>query len=338
MLALLLSFGIAGAPPDAAPHTLVERERIEAAVRALPTARAALGDEAAVQGLANTEEWIIGRLKELGYEPELEAIEYSPPTHKPPRMWNNIIVELTGRESPRELVVVGAHIDAVAGSPGADDNGSGVAALLEVARVLKDRPMKRSVRMIFFNLEEIGLIGSKEHVRKFVERREAGAEQDREKIVGMFSLECMGVYRDGPNSQRSPIPEIKGVFVPPTVGDFLAVVTLSGFKEFNATVIPAMRGAAPELKLMTTDFLPVAAPDMLRSDHAPFMAIGVPAVMLTDTANFRNPNYHRPTDTADTLDYPRLTLATKAVVGAVCALAGDGTSENKEPRAEPGAR
>lgn len=320
--------------PDRLPHELVDRQRLMADLAALPTSRAARGDEASRRGLADTETWLIARLRDLGYEPELFPLSWTlaadlalrgreAPNGDPlaSRIWNNLIVDLPGRgDLASEVIILGAHFDAAVGAAGADDNGTGTAALLEVARVLKDRPMQRTVRLVFFNLEEAGLKGSIEYVRALKPRLDRGDE----KLVGMVSLEMLGYFSDAPNSQRSPIPPIEGVFDPPTVGNFIALATTKRHFTFARPLIEEMNRAAPELRIVAPDFLPdwpLCPPDLLRSDHAPFMMIGRPGVMLTDTSNYRNPHYHRPSDTVDTIDAERFALVVRAVAGATYALA-----------------
>lgn len=320
------------------PQDLVDRDRLMAEVARLPTRRAARGDAEHQRGLIRTEEHLLSRLREMGYEPEEFPLAWTlraeagrmPESMRPPaealaaadgHAWRNLIVELRGNENPGDVLIVGAHFDAAPGAPGADDNGSGTAALLELARVLRDRPMKRTVRLIFFNLEEIGLKGSAEYALRLRPRLESGAER----VVGMLSLEMLGYYSDEPNSQRSPIPAIKDVFDPPTVGDFIALATTRKHAGFSARVADEMRRAAPGLKTLAPDFLPDAplvTPDLLRSDNAPFLFLGIDAVMVTDTSNYRNPHYHRRTDTIDTLDAARFALTVRGLAGAVHAIAG----------------
>nr|HRJ50209.1 M20/M25/M40 family metallo-hydrolase [Phycisphaerales bacterium] len=232
-----------------------------------------------------------------------------------PEFWNNIIVEIPGVELPGEVVLIGAHFDAVARSPGADDNGSGTAALLESARVLRGHPMRRTVRLVFFNLEEIGLIGSRHHAARHA------AEPQDQNLVAMVSLECIGFYCVEPGCQKTPVEPIKGVFEPSTTGDFLAAVTIAAHKDVNRRFARAFESASQGLRIEPFDFLPVPIPDILRSDHAPFLAQGVPAIMLTGTANFRNPHYHKPTDTVETIDQDRLVRAVRGIVAATIDLA-----------------
>jgi aminopeptidase YwaD len=344
----LAAFGAALAALAASLHAgeSVQRERLMATLRDLPTQRAALGDAASREGLRETEKLIEARLRAMGYEPKAHEFRWALPARKfgdaqevkpEEHTYRNLSVDITGKETPGEVLIIGAHFDAVPGTPGADDNGTGTAALLELAHVLKDRPMKRTVRLVFFNLEEVGLVGSKRFVKDL---REAGAIGNaagdnpgepnaekgapKERVIGMISLESIGYFSDEPGSQKSPIPPIKDVFEPPTVGDNIALVGFARDGAFVQTLERGMRTASPDLKVAAFAF-PVPLPDLMRSDHAPFYAAGVPAVMLTDTANFRNPNYHRPTDTVETLDPVRFARVVEGVVGAVEAVAGKAT-------------
>lgn len=338
---LLMTLASLAGPEAPCPQAAVDCPRLMDELRSLPTARAARGTIQEQQGLVAAEQHLQSRLRELGYEPRLFPLSWNLKSEEDEKRalnvpvgrgatelddalasqtWHNLIVDLPGREIPREVLVIGAHFDAAPTAPGADDNGTGTAALLELARVLKDVPMKRTVRLIFFNLEEVGLKGSAEYVRKTKAAWAAGEET----IVGMVSLEMLGFFSDEPNSQRSPIPAIEGVFDPPTVGDFIAIGTTRRHKAFAKRLDEEMRRAAPGLKTVAPDFLPdlpLAPPDLLRSDNGPFLWIGLPAVMLTDTSNFRNPNYHSPRDTIDTLDPERFCLVVRGLAGAAHAIA-----------------
>jgi Peptidase family M28 len=312
-------------PAPILPELAVDPERLMEALRALPTSRAAWADEAHANGLRQTEQLLIDRLKAMGYTPSLEPIDFlgsrtqtpQPKSGASDAPWNNIIVDLPGTTAKHEVVLIGAHFDAVPNSPGADDNGTGTACLLEAARVLKSYPMQRSVRLVFFNLEEIGLVGSRAHVERLKPRLESKEEQ----LVGMISLEMLGYFTDEANSQRSPLPA-NDIFTPPTTGNFLALVGLQRHQGFSQAFAKAMTASEPGLPVLAVDFLPIAPPDFARSDHAPFLGAGLPGVMLTDTANFRNPNYHTPKDTVDTIDQKRFVLACRAVIGATHRVAG----------------
>jgi hypothetical protein len=328
----------AGAPP----WESITPERLLETIRALPTKRSPLGTDEHRRGLRDTEELLRTRLKDLGLEPVTQDVPWAIPirpdstgdsSRPEPHVWRNIIVELRGTELANEILVLGAHFDAVPRTPGADDNGTGTAALLEIARVLKDQPRRRTLHLVFFNLEEVGLVGSKRYVAERLPPR--GAPR---KIVGMVSLEMLGYFTDAPDSQQSPIPPVEGVFEPPTVGDGIAVVGLARGRGFSQRLIAEMGRVEPELKITAADFLPLPIPDLMRSDHAPFLTAGIPAVMMTDTANFRNPNYHQPTDTIDTIDPKRYAMVVRAVAGAVHAmLNGDGWPlELQAPTPSPG--
>jgi aminopeptidase YwaD len=210
-------------------------------------------------------------------------------------------------------LLVGAHYDTVAGSPGADDNASALAVLLESAYRTKRLPVVRPVWFAAFCLEEQGLLGS----RAFI----SGLKQAGEPLHGAIVLECVGYASRQAGSQRTP----PGVPIAvPTVGNFLGIVGNEASRDLVAAVERNARRAAPTLPTLA---LAVpgrgeSLPDVRRSDHAAFWDEGYRAVMLTDTANFRNPHYHQPTDTLDTLDVEFLEGVTKIVVGCIEELAG----------------
>jgi hypothetical protein len=312
-----------------APEASITADRLLAHIRMLPTKRSGWSDEAHQRGLRDTEKLLTDHLTALGYHVELDPVDAigrhrdsgdkEAASEKP---FNNLIIEIKGTTRPEEVLLFSAHIDAVPNAPGADDDGTGVAALLEAARVLKDRPMQRTVRLAFFNLEEAGLVGS----RAYCERLKPRLEEGKEKIVGMVSIDMIGFYSDKPDSQKSPIPAM-GAFKPPTVADFVGMATILKHRHFSQALNKQMKLAEPKVKTVVVDFLPIAPPDLLRSDHAPFLTLGVPALIIADTANFRNPHYHQPTDTIETLDTERFTIAAKALVGALYRLAGPAGSE-----------
>jgi len=341
----------------AAPHTLVQTDRLVETIKALPTKRAAMASDEHKAGLRQTEAWLFDQLTAMGLAPQRHSFVWGSPAAlvgeptvgEADLTWNNIIVDLKGTDLPQEVLVVGAHFDAVPMGPGADDNATGTAAVLELARVLKDRPMRRTVRLALFNLEEAGLVGSSAYVVDWRKKNPVrlpatpGGEipplpPGQETIHGMMSLEMLGYFSDEPNSQRSPLPAQPGVFEPPTVGDSIAVVGLQRDRSFIRKLATAFAKAEPDLKVTKVDFLPTPIPDMTRSDHRPFMAMKVPAVMVTDTANFRNPNYHKATDTLDTLDLKRYTQVVRAVAAAVYTLAEPaGTAPDPAPAPAPAA-
>lgn len=337
----MLSLCALATPPE--PASLVNTERLVETVRSLPEKRAALGSPEHREGLRKTESLLADRLRALGLAPTMHAFtwgspgaEIDDPSDAGQITWHNVIVDLPGTDLKHEVLVVGAHFDAVPMGPGADDNATGTAAALELARILKDYPTRRTIRIAFFNLEEVGLVGSSTYAADWKKTNRPSPSQtpssdaapasptpspNSEIIVGMLSFEMLGYFSDEPNSQKSPIPTQPGVFEAPTVGDSIALVGIARDKAFIRELSGAMLASAPGLKTTVVDFVPVALPDMTRSDHRPFMALRVPALMVTDTANFRNPHYHKASDTLDTLDLARFTLVVRGLTGAVYEIA-----------------
>jgi len=230
-----------------------------------------------------------------------------------------------GGPSPAPLIVA-AHYDTVEGSPGADDNASALAVLLEAARCLRDVPLSREVRFIAFSLEEEDLLGSLAYV--------SSLKKDGHEIAGAIVLECVGYAKSEEGSQRKP-PTGRGAswrawggrvqqmpVVVPTVGDFLAIVGNTASAALVAAVEGAAKERVPDLKTvaLTVPGNGELLPDTRRSDHAAFWHYGYLAVMLTDTANFRNPHYHRSTDTLDTLNLEFMEKVAQAVTASVIRL------------------
>jgi Zn-dependent M28 family amino/carboxypeptidase len=308
------------------------RETLMAELASLPSKRAALGDDAHREGLRETERLLCEKLRASGYEPVLWPFTFGArdggPT--PPVKWNNIIAEIPGARKPDEVVVIGAHFDAVENCPGADDNGTGVAALITIARAMRQETPDRTVRFVFFNCEEVGLVGSKAYAGAARRAQYEGSKR----VVAMLSLEMLGYYCHTPGCQVSPIPPMPGLFEAPTVGDFLGVGTTKSHAWLARLLEREMTAASPGLKVLAPDFipdLPITPRDLLRSDHAPFLAIGVPAAIIADTANFRNPHYHKATDTIETIDAQRFFEATRGLLAATRALARSGTGPISDP-------
>ncbi|MBA2778507.1 M28 family peptidase [Halomonas kenyensis] len=229
------------------------------------------------------------------------------------RIFHNIEVVIPGGSREDEIVVVGAHYDTVRGSPGADDNASGVAVLIELARLLQQAELDRSLRLVAFVNEEAPFFGS-DAMGSLHYARQARAEDWN--IVGMISLEMLGYYRDEPGTQHYPFP--LDLFYPDK-GNFLAFVSNLESRRLLHEVIGAFRRHA----VVPSEGM--AAPpqlgDIRRSDHWAFWETGYHAMMLTDTANFRNPHYHGPSDTPDRLDYATMARITQALAAALESLA-----------------
>lgn len=316
--ALVWAAGIARAAADPDPPLRVEAERLADHIRALPEKRSGAGDAEHLDGLVRTQTVLLERVRALGFEPSAQPVRWSRRDRPDSsREWVNIVFEIPGREQPKDLILIGAHFDAVPNAPGADDNGSGVAGLLEIARVLKDRPMRRTVRFALYNLEEVGLVGSTQHSAAWIDAR----EQHGETLTLMLSLEMLGFYSAEPRSQRNPFAQLRALAVPDR-GDFIGIAALLPARPVIRVLEREMLAAEPDAGVFVFDYLPLPAPDILRSDNGPWMLAGLPAAMVTDTANFRNPNYHRPTDTLGALDLPRFARTVSALAAGVHALAG----------------
>ncbi len=228
----------------------------------------------------------------------------------------NLEATLKGDASAQELVVVGAHYDSTPTTPGADDNASGTAALLEIARSLRGRKLARSVRLVAFVNEEppyfkTGAMGSLVYAR--------GLKREGAEVIGMLSLETLGYYDPRPNTQRYP-PGLSAFY--PSTGDFIAIVGTGESRALVHRVTGAFRSAArfPSEAIAAPAF--VQGVDF--SDHWSFAQVGYPAVMVTDTAFLRNANYHEPTDVAGALDYERMARVIEGLVGAIAELAAPG--------------
>ena len=226
----------------------------------------------------------------------------------------NVEVELLGTKNPNEIIIIGAHYDTVIGSPGADDNASGVAVMLEVARGCAGwaDQFRRPIDFIAFGAEEEGCIGSCRHATRL---QAAGT-----KVAIMISLECVGYTDDRVGSQR--IPPGFPIAIPDR-GTFLGVIGNEAAKTSVAVMEESVRCAAPARQAigLIVDNNGRQLPATRLSDHAPFWDRGYPAMMLTDTAFLRNPHYHRPHDLPDTLDFQFMTDVARSVTAFTLSLA-----------------
>jgi len=215
----------------------------------------------------------------------------------------NLILRLPGQNPRLEPLLIAAHYDGPLHSIGADDNATGVAALLELAQRWSATPARRPVWLVAFDQEEWGMLGSRALA---AELRQGG-----QKLRLMVSLEMLG-YTSA--TQDYPLPAMRRIYG--EVGDFIAVVGNAG----AALTLPKLAG--PMGKHVITKVLPVpnggrAIPDVRLSDHSPFWDAGYDAVMVTDTSFMRNPHYHQMSDTIDTLDLPFLAAVTEGLDAAL---------------------
>jgi hypothetical protein len=222
------------------------------------------------------------------------------------KSFRNLIGRLdTQRGAP--LVILGAHFDSVPGTPGADDNASGVAVLLEAARVLSRARLRSQVLFCAFNLEELNMVGSTYFARKL---KAAGA-----KVDAMISLEMIGYTDSRPGSQKYPA----GLsWLYPDRGDFIGVIGNWNSSSLLRKVTRQMRQVQGlSVETLSVPGNGVLIPAVRLSDHSPFWDLGYPALMVTDTSFFRNPHYHASTDTLETLNLDFMAKVCEGVIQAV---------------------
>ncbi len=255
-------------------------------------------------------ELLIDRLEGFGLAVRRDEFRYRG------RTYFNVVAECAGKESHPFLI--GAHYDGMKGTPGADDNASGVAALLAVARILAQNPTARTVELVGFTLEEPqhGADGRFRHGSRHFVKQVCGQGKSYE---GVFILESVGYTDSRFGSQRVPLRAAVPV---PDTGTFLCVVANRRSRKLMHRFGTLTHEYAPALETVSyqAPFSGRLLPMTRWSDHAPFWDRGYPALMLTDTVPLRNPHYHQPTDTPDTLDYTFLTNVTRALLAGVVSL------------------
>lgn len=252
---------------------------------------------AAIWNHRKSAEYIYSFHRQIGLEPRRETYTFRREEVA------NIVADLRcGGTEPRTFLL-GAHYDSVKGTVGADDNASGVAVQLEVARVLaelqKTAPLHLTLRLVSFALEEppaygTRFMGSRVYARK--------AREEGERLDGMICLEMVGYSSSEPGSQAYPFPLMFRNY--PKTGDYIGIVGNYRSRKFTRELFDAFieNEGLPVIKL-TIPWSGYLLPTVRLSDHASFWDKGYKAVMITDTAFYRNPHYHRRSDTMDTLDY-----------------------------------
>ena len=227
----------------------------------------------------------------------------------------NLLAEIPAAHSPCRRYILGAHYDSVVGTVGADDNASAVAVMLEVARCLQEQPGAMApdiaLQCIAFALEEhpafaSGSMGSRVRARR--------ARRDREQIDGMLCLEMVGYTSTEPGSQNYPLPVVFRRF--PREGNFIGIVgDLRSFGLTRSLHKAFKRNRDLPVIKLTVPLGGWMLPAVRLSDHSAYWDHGYKAVMITDTAFFRNPNYHTPADTMEKLDYRFMAKLVKSLVG-----------------------
>lgn len=280
------------------PAVTADAARLEVDVREVALPRPWNDAEAQARTVA----LLVARLKEAGLSPVLQPFEAEG------RHFENVRVVLGDARAPR--LVVGAHYDSYEALPGADDNASGVAVVLELARLLAKTPPPGAVELVFWTLEEPPFFRSP-HMGSAVHAKALEAEGVT--VTGALSVETVGFYADAEGTQGFPVGALSLLY--PTTGDYVAVVSRLGdvglVRRVKAAV--AAVGALPVRSINA----PAGVPGIDWSDHRSYWATGVPAVMVTDTAPNRNARYHTADDTPDTLDYRRMAALTEGLFEAV---------------------
>ncbi|MCC7071558.1 MAG: M20/M25/M40 family metallo-hydrolase [Deltaproteobacteria bacterium] len=311
-----------GTPPalDDAERALAEQ--LSADVRRLAVDIGERNVARKPEALAAASSFVELQLRGMGYAVEKQRYEaqrfaprYAARTPEPSvgHPVENLIAERRGKGRAAEIVVVGAHYDSAEGTPGADDNASGVAAALALARAFAARAPERTVRFVFFVNEEPPWFEGP-HMGSDVYAAACRARGDD--VVAMFSLETLGFFSDAPGSQQYPFPFS---LVYPSTGAFVGFVgdlpsqrlVHESVRLFRTRATVASEGASVPGSIEGIDW----------SDHASFWRHGYRAVMVTDTAPFRNPHYHEPTDLPPTLDVDRLVRAVRGLDEVVTGLA-----------------
>ena len=273
----------------ASPHNLAHEPALEAAARAIEDT-----------------------LRSIGYRPRAQIYEVQ---GRPVR---NIEITVGPSESDRNpplpILILGAHYDSAGESPGANDNGSGVAAVIEIARALRDfTPSRHRLQLVFWVNEEAPwgktpAMGSWQHAQRL--------SQAREPVAGVIALETLGYFSNAPGSQKFPWPF---GHIYSDRGNFVAFVGLPGSRTFLRRSLAGFRrnAAFPSIGGVAPGFL--EGIDL--SDHWSYAQFGYPALMVTDTAPFRNPFYHSEADLPDTVDTQSLARITLGLIGMLKDLA-----------------
>ncbi len=275
---------------------------------------------------SRTRNYIMGELQKYGWKPKQQKFSQGV----------NIFASRQGTDKAAGAILLGAHYDTVANSPGADDNGSGIAVILEIARLLGSRSTPRTLQLAFFDKEEAGLLGS----RAFTAKTEQLQNLDGVVVLDMVGYGC---YTSGCQQYPQGLP----ITPPSDKGDFLAVIGdtehLSLLSVFNNSHDIAMTADGkqncissqnnltkcirktqannlPSVFTLPVPFKGLLIPDTMRSDHAPFWLQGIGAVLITDTANLRSKHYHQPSDTPTNIERSFFMGAAQIVVNATTRL------------------
>jgi aminopeptidase YwaD len=238
---------------------------------------------------------------------DVTSQEFSAQGGRGERKYFNWQMQTPGTRPNLAPILVGAHYDTVPGSPGADDNASGVAVMLVLAELMSAHPARRSIHWVAFDLEEYGLVGSTTCAQSWL------AEQ--RSLHLMLSLEMLGYFSEAANSQQYPLPALSRLY--PNRGDFIALIGNGPTLTKMITLKQCLKRAGAPCQWLPVINRGRQLPETRRSDHAPFWDAGYPAVLVTDTANLRNPHYHSASDCIETLDIPAMARITQGLAAGL---------------------
>ena len=295
-----------GSLPELTDEEAAIRDRLREHVQVLADdiGERHMGTPDALQAAAD---YVTRQFEASGYTPNEQTYDVDGETVR------NIEFEKPGGDRKDEIIVVGAHYDSVSGCPAANDNGTGVAGMLEIARRLKEEPFPRTLRFVAFVNEEPPFFLTEQMGSLVYARR---CQQRNERVVAMLSLETIGCYSDEKGSQFCP--PLLSMFYP-SQGNFIGFVANPASRDLLERVIADFREHTP----FPSEGL--VAPEIVTgvgwSDHWSFWQVGVPAVMVTDTAPFRYPHYHAATDTPDKVDFHRTARVVAGLARVVTNLA-----------------
>lgn len=251
-------------------------------------------DFTATDKLDKSADYIESKMRSYGCNVKKQPFSFSGNTY------HNVICEIKGTEKGnKSILVIGAHYDTITGTPGADDNASAVAGMLELARLVSERPIKHTIRFVAFCLEEPPAFRTK-NMGSYVyaeSLKKEGAD-----VYGMISLEMIGYFSDEKGSQYYPISILKWFY--PDKGNFIAFVGDFSSRQFTWKMEENFKKFSSLPVESISTFKSIPGIDF--SDHRNFWEFGYPAFMITDTSFYRNPNYHMATDTPETLDYDKM--------------------------------
>jgi Zn-dependent M28 family amino/carboxypeptidase len=289
--------------------------------------------------LRAAENYIAAELARAGYRVSWQTYRATTPLHTPEKpdehLVSNLSAEITGSLKPTEIVVIGAHYDSVnnfkgVSTPGANDNASGTASALSLARLFSSSTPQRTLRFVFFTNEEPPYFWT-DQMGSLVYARDA--HHKHENIVAMLSLETMGYFSDAENSQSFP-PGVGLAY--PSTGNFIGFIGFHSSETLVRRCVETFR-AAGEFPAEGAA-LATLVPRIGSSDHWSFWKQGYPALMVTDTAPYRYAHYHKPTDTPDKLNYEamsRVVRGLEKVIQDLTQATTDTGSGSSAPAPEP---